>query len=109
MKRFVAAAAALVMTLAMAGCSSKSSSSTVKEKEAADMFISRAAFDKDFDGVEDIEKGPVLGIENVTAKAGETVKVSITVILPTITGLCADSISHIPRSSSASSRRITKR
>lgn len=82
MKRFVAVAAALVMTLAMAGCSSKSSSSTVKEKEAADMFISRAAFDKDFDGVEDIEKGPVLGIENVTAKAGETVKVSITVDTP---------------------------
>ncbi len=80
MKRALTAAAALVLAVTMAGCSSKSSS--VKEKEAPDMFISRQEFEKSFADVEDTEKGPLLSIESVTAKPGETAAVSISVDTP---------------------------
>ena len=83
MKKIITAAAALTMAVTLAGCSSKSSSSSgSKEKTAADMYISREAFSKEYSGIEDAGKGPVLSIESTTAKAGDIAKVSVCVDTP---------------------------
>ena len=83
MKKIITAAAALTMAVTLAGCGSKSSSSSGStDNTPADMYISREAFSKDYADVEDAEKGPLLTIESVTAKPGDVAKVAVCVDTP---------------------------
>ena len=80
-KRFLALAAAVVMTFSAAGCSSDSSGSSSSSAAGAsgktDMFVSNKLFEQDYEGVNDIDEGPVLSIGKTKAKAGGIAEVKL--------------------------------